>query len=404
MAPSIWRDCRTVSNFLALERNPSPSPSIWCLFGVRVVATMMDVEGWDDTVRWKRRRKTQEPVSRLPIQQLPRRLPALGGLRIGSSCSGTLAEGWALKKLQVPHVHIFACDENDACRRFASENFHVHQWVNDVHNPEHRALPQVDIYVAGWSCQPFSKAGHQRGAQDDRSQIIWPIMGYVRKAMPKLVVLENVNTILAKRYEDHMNEVMKCLNAIRNDDEEPAYTWSMRVLCSRDFQLPQIRKRVYIIGVRTDSGQTPTWPAPLPRVGLSAIYDAPHDQIPITDNHVLGKTATENITASCQSITSAGLVAEDYDFVIDVHAGRGGCLTFDCMPTITRSRGASRAYVFTRWGTRVSLSELMRCQGFVPEDVRLASVTERQAGEMIGNAMSINVLQHVIRANLHACH
>ena len=90
----------------------------------------------------------------------------------------------------------------------------------------------------------------------------------------------------------------------------------------------------------------------------------------------------------------------DKDFVIDIGAGRGTLMFYNKMPTITRSRGQNRHYIFTKFGTRISLTELMRCQGFKPEQLLWDSLSDSAVGALVGNAMSVHVVKHLLRANL----
>lgn len=57
------------------------------------------------------------------------------------------------------------------------------------------AVEPVDVFTAGWPCQPWSLAGQRKGASDERA--IWPfVAGAVRVLRPRLVVLENVPAIV----------------------------------------------------------------------------------------------------------------------------------------------------------------------------------------------------------------
>ena len=311
-----------------------------------------------------------------------------------------MVETMALKEMQCAHCNVFACDVLESCKTFMTNNFPVQQWLSDVHCPEHARLPPVDLYVAGWCCQPFSLQGRQHGLEDARSDTIWPIITYVQTAKPKLVMLENVANIMSQRHAAGLAKVLDHLTKIQNGDGRATYTWAMRVLNTKNFGLPQQRRRLYIVGIRNDLGKSVVWPDPLPKVGLDMIYDKNHRRQPITDHSHNGATAKTNIERCLAQINDAGLQPHDRDFVIDIGGGRGSILHYNHMPTITRTRGSALAYVLTKYGTRISLAELMRCQGFRPERLQLEGLSVGAVGAMVGNAMSVNVVMHILRVNL----
>ena len=134
------------------------------------------------TVRWMARQLSTTPASAAPMR-VPKQL-TLNTLRVGSSCSGSMVETMALKEMQCAHCNVFSCDVLESCKTFMTNNFPVQQCLSDVHCPEHAILPPVDLYVAGWCCQPFSLQGRQHGLEDARSDTIWPIITYVQTAKP----------------------------------------------------------------------------------------------------------------------------------------------------------------------------------------------------------------------------
>ena len=364
----------------------------------------MDLGGWDDEIEHAPKRARQARSKEIPAREryvirMPRHLAART-LRVGSSCSGALVEAMALKELQCTHHHVFACDILESSRIFVASNFTVQQWLNDVHMAEHSELPEVDLYVAGWCCQPFSSEGRQQGDRDPRSDTVWPILDYVERRQPKMFILENVKNLLSKKHVHVLAAVLERLSSIKDAHGQPTYSCAARVLNSKDFGLPQQRQRLYILGLRKDLCSEVVWPSPM-RITphLAMVYDQNHEVQPITDNYKLGKTATANITRCISDMNSSGVPANS-DFVIDIGAGRGTIMYYNKMPTITRSRGQSLGYIFTKFGTRISLPELMRCQGFKPEQLQWKNLPTSAVGAMVGNAMSVNVVKHLLRANL----
>jgi DNA (cytosine-5)-methyltransferase 1 len=102
----------------------------------------------------------------------------------------------------------------------------------------------VDIICAGWPCQPFSLAGRQKGAADERA--IWPhIARAIRILRPRIVCLENVPAVLVSEF----GRVADCLGA---------FGYDLRWTCLRasDVGAPHRRERLFVVATNTDRGRS----------------------------------------------------------------------------------------------------------------------------------------------------
>lgn len=105
-------------------------------------------------------------------------------------------------------------------------------------------IPEHDLLVAGFPCQPFSKAGLGRGFEDERGNVFFGIMRIVRKYKPKAIILENV-----KNFAGHDNG--NTLNTVYDSLISEGYNVSSKVLNATDFGLAQNRERTFIVASRT---------------------------------------------------------------------------------------------------------------------------------------------------------
>lgn len=117
----------------------------------------------------------------------------------------------------------------------------------DVNKIDPATIKPFDVLCAGFPCQPFSKAGTQQGFQDKkRGNLFYKIMD-ILDGHPevKFVILENVRNLADKseNWDIITSELMKRNFYIT---EEPI------ILSPSDFGIPQIRERVYILGIRKD--------------------------------------------------------------------------------------------------------------------------------------------------------
>lgn len=106
-------------------------------------------------------------------------------------------------------------------------------------------LPYFDLLIAGFPCQTFSVIGRQAGFSDDRGQIIFHLSRILQEMKPKCFLLENVKGLVR-----HDNG--KTIKRIVEELESSGYSVSYKVISSLDCGVPQMRQRVYFIGIRKD--------------------------------------------------------------------------------------------------------------------------------------------------------
>lgn len=121
-------------------------------------------------------------------------------------------------------------------------------------------LPLYDMLIAGFPCQTFSVMGRKEGFSDDRGQIIFHLSKIMRETQPKCFLLENVKGLVT---HDKGNTI----KVIVNELESSGYHVTYKVLTSLNYGVPQMRQRVYFVGVRkdlTDSLNDFVWPSEIP--------------------------------------------------------------------------------------------------------------------------------------------
>lgn len=106
----------------------------------------------------------------------------------------------------------------------------------------YKEIPQSDILIGGFPCQPFSMMGKQKGFDDERGTLFFTIQRIIElyKTKPKILVLENVKNLLS---HDH-GHTFKRMKGILND---LGYIVHAKVLDTKDFGLPQTRRRVFVV-------------------------------------------------------------------------------------------------------------------------------------------------------------
>ena len=117
-------------------------------------------------------------------------------------------------------------------------------------------INNVDILMGGVPCQSFSQAGKRKGLQDKRGNLILTFIKMINKLNPKIFLIENVKGLKTHNKGKTLETIIEKINEIGN------YTTQYKVLNSNDFNVPQKRERLIIIGVRNDLNKIYEYPTP----------------------------------------------------------------------------------------------------------------------------------------------
>lgn len=112
----------------------------------------------------------------------------------------------------------------------------------------------VDLLAGGVPCPPFSKAGKQLGADDERD--LFPeALRLVRECAPKAVMLENVRGLLDPKFTAYRDDVVARLRKL-------GYAAEWKLLHASDYGVPQLRPRAILVAIRHDLAPYFEWPEP----------------------------------------------------------------------------------------------------------------------------------------------
>lgn len=109
-------------------------------------------------------------------------------------------------------------------------------------------IPNVLGIIGGPPCQSWSEAGAGRGLEDDRGKLFYEYIRVLRDKEPLFFLAENVSGILSARHADAFNGI---LNSFRNLN----YNVNYALLNANDYDTPQDRKRVIIVGYHKKTGK-----------------------------------------------------------------------------------------------------------------------------------------------------
>jgi DNA (cytosine-5)-methyltransferase 1 len=187
------------------------------------------------------------------------------GLSVLEICAG--AGGQSLGLEQAGFAHDVACEiDPDACEtlRLNRPDWNVLQ--SDVRNLDGKQYRGIDLIAGGVPCPPFSIAGKQLGADDDRD--LFPeAMRLVREAKPAAVMLENVRGLASAKFAPYRQSILDTL-----DDLGYASQW--QVLNASEHGVPQLRPRFILAAVKRKHAKHWHWPEPVgsPQTVGEALY------------------------------------------------------------------------------------------------------------------------------------
>ena len=134
---------------------------------------------------------------------------------------------------------VFASEIDKFAQQTYASNY-GHLPSGDITQIKPKEIPNFDILLAGFPCQPFSNAGLKKGFEDTRGTLFFDIAQIAKHHKPKVLFLENV-----KGFRNH--DKGNTFRVVKETLEELGYKVFSEVLNAKDFGVPQNRERIYII-------------------------------------------------------------------------------------------------------------------------------------------------------------
>jgi DNA (cytosine-5)-methyltransferase 1 len=142
---------------------------------------------------------------------------------------------------------VMASEIDPDCQATYRANFPKTPILGDIASINPKGLKPYDVLCAGFPCQPFSKAGSRLGFQDPtKGGMFFHVLSFIRSNPDlKFFILENVRNLADDR-DNWGIVVSKLKEAGFLITEDPL------ILSPHEFGIPQVRERVYILGIRMD--------------------------------------------------------------------------------------------------------------------------------------------------------
>ena len=305
----------------------------------------------------------------------------VGGMRISLSK--------ALKKIGFIDECKMYSEINEYSQQTYEENFPPTRLIKDIKSVKEKdiesEIPDHDVLLAGFPCQPFSRAGisnrkflkRSHGFEDkDQGDLFFNILNILKIKKPKAFILENVQNLRTYQNGEILEQMLKKLR-------KNYYVPEPEVLDAQDFGLPQRRKRIFIVGFLNFNGK---FNYPKPTFKKTIIKDFldiyPPKKYIISDllwdshqkRRIRNKKAGKGFGFRMSYPTDKATVTISARYYKD----GSECLLY-------RGEGKNPR--------RLTPREVFRLQGF-PENFKF-TVSDLQAYKQAGNAVPINVVEKV---------
>lgn len=350
-------------------------------------------------------------------------------IKVATVFSGIGAPEQALKKLNIDYNIVFACDNDeielkesfeDIKQNFKKSQYSdINKFVSDIYSntkkpkyvkqsyfanydiDEERWYPDIrfldgkkyknniDIFIGGSPCQSFSIIGKRGGLEDARGTLFYEYARLVKEMQPKVFVYENVPGML-------VHDGGNTWKVIQNVFKTLGYKIKYQVLNSKDYGIPQNRKRLFVVGIKK---QYPDFSFPEPFELQKTMFDFLEEEVNF--RHYLGKKGFEFVTNPKyknrarvnKEIIQTEKANQQFNW--------NGDFVFEELEKVKDNpKIMTRAYVGDFEGKKgvirqLSYRECMRLMGF-SDDYKIV-VPNVPAYRQAGNSIVVNVIEEIIK-------
>lgn len=354
-------------------------------------------------------------------------------IRLASVFSGIGSIEFALKRLNLDHDIVFACDNGNVVIDYEPEeelnkikvlssieeklfyvqkmyetgtrktNFVKQSYLANYKINENRFFEdirlvdgedftdQVDLFVGGSPCQSFSSVGYQHGLDDARGTLFYDFARLIKEIRPKVFIYENVRGL----YTHDKGNTWRIIKGIF---DSLGYHYYYDVLNSKDFGIPQNRRRIFVVGFKDNI----MFEFPLKKELRYTMQDFLLEQN--------DEGSVVNLGGDILLRNNAGIVPEKYFLTEKIYnyVMKGGTKSFYILPEIdldvarpilatmgNRHRAGIDNYLTVNGRVRMlTPREAHRLMGFT-DDYNIV-VSRAQAYKQAGNSIVVDLLINIL--------
>lgn len=272
---------------------------------------------------------------------------------------------------------LFASEIDSEAKKAYEANYHLKP-QGDITKIDANSIPDHDVLLAGFPCQPFSIIGNRLGFDDIRGTLFFEIARILAVKKPPVFVLENV-----KQLSRH--DKGRTLQTILGKLRELGYLVDWTVLNALDFGLPQKRERTIIVGFLNHNVQF-SFPK---GIGPGKLEDILEKDENVDPKYFASERIVRKRLATHQSKCYPSIWHEN-------KSGNISSYPYSC----ALRAGASYNYLLVNGTRRLTPREMLRLQGF-PDTFQIVC-NDSQTRKQAGNAVPVNVIRAVLEVALNA--
>jgi DNA (cytosine-5)-methyltransferase 1 len=276
----------------------------------------------------------------------------------------------------------------------------------DITKISEEHIPNFDILLAGFPCQPFSFSGRQEGFEDKtRGTLFFDIVRIIKHHKPKMFLLENVKGLKS-------NNGGETLKTIEDTLTQLGYNINWTIIDSLKFGVPQKRERWYCVGFDKDiEFEFPTGKNEIPKLKDIIIEEFNHDSsLKLTDfeterikfhfksNEIRVKHDNSKYAPNTKKGKHGIYSFQKADGSLRFHVGDASKTQiqeafYSCLETYACTIIANRTPKLWDINRKLSVREAARLQGF-PDTFKFP-VSNAQAYKQLGNSVVVPVIKAI---------
>lgn len=272
---------------------------------------------------------------------------------------------------------IFASEIDSEAKKAYEANYHLKPH-GDITKIETDDIPDHDVLLAGFPCQPFSIIGNRLGFDDIRGTLFFEIARILEEKMTGMFILENVKQLSRHNKGKTLQTILQTLRSL-------GYKVKWDVLNALDYGLPQKRERTIIVGFLNNDVEFS-----FPKGGGSGKLE---DVLENDDDVDPKFFATERIVRKRLEDHQSAYIPSIW------HENKSGNISSYPYSCALRA-GASYNYLLVNGIRRLTSREMLRLQGF-PDTFKIVC-NDSQTRKQAGNAVAVNVIKAVLGEALQA--
>jgi len=286
----------------------------------------------------------------------------IGGIRLGFAAFGC--------------ENVFTSEIDRDAQAMYQANFGEQPW-GDITQINPADIPDHDILLAGFPCQPFSIIGSMQGFADTRGTLFFNIEEILKTKQPYAFLLENVKQLYTHDRGRTLKIILDKLQAL-------GYFIHHKILNALDFDLPQKRERVIIVGFRENL----EFNFPQPQKLSKTLEEILEPELEINPQ----------LFASPDIVNKRQNRLKTKPFYPSIwHENKSGNISVLPFSCALRS-SASYNYLLVNGQRRLSPREMLRLQGF-PEDFQIVG-SYGAMRKLTGNSVAVTVIEAVAKEML----